>query len=252
MTSLPLISEATTSFVEGLSDIDDLNGLSSAMSSITKMLGFHCYVLGQLPSRELDVVNFVITDYPDDWRKAVYSRLMFGDDPVIDTLSDAVEPFLWEDTQGFIDPTPRQRDYLELAVSFGLSRGYAIPVKAPGEPIGVVSFATKNNGPVDREVLPFTAYIATAAYRRALVLVAGTRASKFPQVPLTDVEKRCLQSIARGQSNYTIARKLQISTMDYNLMLKSIYAKLGYSNKVQAVARGLQLGIINFNETLMG
>ena len=249
---LPHLSRATTTFVDDLSQIEDLNELSAAMSRITKELGFDCFVLGQLPSIDYEGTNFVITDYADEWRKAVYSRLMFGDDPVIDMLADAVAPFLWEEAPGFINPTARQREYIDLAFSFGLARGYAVPIKAPGEPMGVVSFATKNNSAVDREILPFTAYVATAAYRRALLLVCQTRASARPQIPLTETERRCLKSIARGQSDYTIARRLGVSTMDYNALKKSMYAKLGYSNKVQAVARGLQLGILNFNDALMG
>lgn len=251
-TNLPQLSKATTKFVDDLQKVEDLNALTKAMSVITKELGFNCFVLGQLPSVDFEGTNFVITDYPDEWRKAVYSRLMFGDDPVIDVLADAVGPFLWEDTPGFINPTSRQREYLELAFAFGLSRGYAVPIKAPGEPVGVISFATRNNSEVDRSILPFTSHVATAAYRRALALVAAARVSVRPQIILTDNEVRSLKGMARGQSDYMVARKLELSMLDFGELKKSMFAKLGYSNKVQAVARGLQLGLLTFNDALMG
>ena len=58
--------------------------------------------------------------------------------------------------------------------------------------------------------------------------------------------------MARGQSDYMIARKLELSMLDFGELKKSMFAKLGYSNKVQAVARGLQLGLLTFNDALMG
>lgn len=76
--------------------------------------------------------------------------MLFGQDPIIDSLADAVAPFLWEEVRAYREPTPIQREYLDAARTFGMSRGYAVPVKAPGEPTGVISFATVDNAAVDR------------------------------------------------------------------------------------------------------
>lgn len=249
---LPGLSEATLRFVDGLSAITGLEDLSEAMAAITEELGFGCYVLGQLPSTDYEGAIFLITNYPPEWRDAVYSRLLFGEDPVIDTLADAVAPFLWEETPGYLNPTEKQKKYLDLAFTFGLSRGYAVPIKVPGEPPGVVSFATRNNAEVPRDVLPFTSYVATSAYRRANSLVVSTRSKRSEQVALTKAEITVLLRIAQGKSNFAISQLLDLSSDACNRIIKSISNKLGYSNRTLMAVRALQLGIISYHDVLLG
>lgn len=218
------------------------------MGRITDELGFAHYVLGQLPGTDYEGSNFFINNYPEAWLAEVYTRFLFGHDPVI----DAVAPFLWEDAPGYRNPTAKQREYLDAAKAFGLRLGYAIPVKAPGEPTGVVSFATKSNAPVDRQIMPFTAYIATAAYRRAVVIVQRTRAAKRPQTALNAAELAALTGIGQGLNNYTLARRLDISTDECAAVTQRVFRKLGYTNRTLVAIRGLQLGLISFNDVLLG
>jgi len=252
VTSLPTISVATRDFVNGLPDITAIEDLCTAMENITSKLGFQCYVLGQLPSVKYEASNFYISNYPSEWTTEVYTRLMFGDDPVIDRISDAVTPFLWEDTPGYRDPTPRQRAYLDTSERYGLNRGYAVPIQVHGQPAGVVSFATFANQPVDQNVMPFAAFVATAAYRRAMELVLKARTEKDPQLALSDIEQRVLTALSNGRGTYSIANKCSITVEECNEVIKGLGRKLGYTNRMLLAIRGLQLGFITFNDALLG
>lgn len=249
---LPRLSRSTMQFVDDLTGIGSLDSLADAMAVITDDLGFAHYVLGQLPGTDYEGSNFFINNYPEAWLTEVYTRFLFGHDPVIDALADAVAPFLWEDTSGYRNPSQKQRAYLDAARSFGLALGYAVPVKAPGEPTGIVSFATKNNAPVDRRIMPFTAFVATAAYRRAVTIVQQTRSAKRPQTALDAIEIAALTGIGQGLSNYTLARRLGISGKDCTALTRRVFQKLGYTNRTLVAIRGLQLGLISFNDVLLG
>ena len=252
VTNLPDLSAATRDFVNGLPEIQVIADLCTTLEDITSSLGFQCYVLGQMPSVKYEASNFYISNYPSEWTTEVYTRLMFGDDPVIDQMADAVTPFLWEDTPGYRNPTPRQQAYLDVSEKYGLRRGYAVPIKVHGQPPGVVSFATLANQTVDQSVMPFAAFVATAAYRRAMELVLKARTEKDPQLALSDIEQRVLAAISNGRGTYSIASKCSITVEECNEVIKGLGRKLGYTNRMLLAIRGLQLGFITFNDALHG
>jgi DNA-binding NarL/FixJ family response regulator len=62
--------------------------------------------------------------------------------------------------------------------------------------------------------------------------------------PVTQREMDVLQSIARGLSNKQIALALGISEHTVKFHLSSLYAKLGATNRTEAVRIGMQQGLI--------
>lgn len=77
-------------------------------------------------------------------------------------------------------------------------------------------------------------------------------ASAFPPIPetqttpeaLTEREGQVLQLLARGLANKQIAVALRISEHTVKFHISSIYAKLGATNRTEAVRTGLQQGLI--------
>jgi DNA-binding NarL/FixJ family response regulator len=66
-----------------------------------------------------------------------------------------------------------------------------------------------------------------------------------PEVePLTEREIQVLQLLARGLANKQIAVSLEISEHTVKFHVSSIYAKLGVTNRTEAVRSGIQHGLI--------
>jgi LuxR family transcriptional regulator, maltose regulon positive regulatory protein len=63
--------------------------------------------------------------------------------------------------------------------------------------------------------------------------------------PLTDREQKILTFVANGVSNKEIAARLFVSENTVKFHLKHIYSKLDVANRLQAIARARDLGLIN-------
>lgn len=244
-------SQKTLEFLEELASINNLETLQQRLGGITRAIGFDVFVLGQLPQIGYAQTSFRITSYPQAWINEAYPRFRYKADPVLDALLDADVPFLWEDLQAYRNPTPAQAEYIAVSTEYGFLRGYAVPIRTPGEPIGVVSFATRGNGPVPRAMLPFAQQIAAASFKRAKSIVARERGRIRASYALTELEIQCLKAAAQGRTDFIIARLTGSEVSVVRRELKSVQAKLGVGNRVSMVVKALQFGFLTFNEALV-
>ena len=65
---------------------------------------------------------------------------------------------------------------------------------------------------------------------------------------LTERENNVLYYLAQGYQNNEIGRRLNISVHTVKAHLETIYEKLGVTNRVQAVVKGVQLDYIDVAE----
>lgn len=73
----------------------------------------------------------------------------------------------------------------------------------------------------------------------------GVQEPRKPEVPaLTDTELQILHMIARGLSNEEAGRVIAMDRRSVRTQLGHIYEKLGVRSHVEAVVKGLKLGII--------
>lgn len=63
--------------------------------------------------------------------------------------------------------------------------------------------------------------------------------------PLTGREREVLELIGRGLSNRLMARELHISEHTIKFHISSLYAKLGVTNRAEAVSQGARRGLIS-------
>jgi LuxR family maltose regulon positive regulatory protein len=61
--------------------------------------------------------------------------------------------------------------------------------------------------------------------------------------PLSERELEVIKLLEQGLANQEIAARLYISLNTVKAHLKSIYGKLGVNNRVQAIAKGRELGL---------
>jgi LuxR family maltose regulon positive regulatory protein len=83
------------------------------------------------------------------------------------------------------------------------------------------------------------------AYARRLIATSASPTTASPLLdPLTGREIEVLHLIAKGLTNPQIAEQLIVATGTVKAHTSSIYSKLGVTNRVQAVARARELGLI--------
>ena len=92
--------------------------------------------------------------------------------------------------------------------------------------------------------------IRTVATRRRVVPaeVAARLAEFTPRLDLTSREVEVLRFLGRGLRNKDIARSLGRTEGTVKVHLKHIMAKLGVSDRTEAVTRGLRRGIIHLHD----
>jgi DNA-binding NarL/FixJ family response regulator len=75
----------------------------------------------------------------------------------------------------------------------------------------------------------------------------GETRARAAQGPLTHKELSVLGAVARGGSNRQVASSLAIGEATVKTHLANTYTKLGVGNRVAAVGRALELGLLNVN-----
>lgn len=73
----------------------------------------------------------------------------------------------------------------------------------------------------------------------------NARVQQAQRIGLTDVERRCLELMAEGYAPMRLARALDMSTSEIGRIEGEIIRKFDASNRFQAVAKAVLLGLVN-------
>lgn len=73
----------------------------------------------------------------------------------------------------------------------------------------------------------------------------SARLQQAQRIGLTDVERRCLELMAEGYASMRLARALNVSTGEISRIEGEIIRKFDASNRFQAVAKAVLLGLVN-------
>ncbi|WP_235932660.1 LuxR C-terminal-related transcriptional regulator [Dictyobacter arantiisoli] len=131
------------------------------------------------------------------------------------------------------------------------------PILAQAEPEGYLRLFA-DEGEMMADLLALIAPFTTASpdyLQRIQVAIAPVRAARpavsdlpaplpSPVEPLSEREREVLQLVAEGLSNQQIAQRLMLSLHTVKLHVKHLLAKLGATNRTQAVARARALHIL--------
>ena len=109
-------------------------------------------------------------------------------------------------------------------------------------------------GVVSPDAPPEELAAAVVATGQGLIVLPKPLTEQLPQEPtaveelsepLTAREREVLELLGRGLSNKLIARELHISEHTVKFHVSSLYAKLGVSNRAEAVSQGARRGLIS-------
>ena len=251
-TILESASEATSRFNSTLADTGSLDVLRDSLAVVTRAIGFDVFILLQLPRRNKQGDVLLVTSYPDEWMRSAIANQNYMDDPVIAAARSAEVAFVWGDIAQIISISVEQSRYMERARAFGISDGFTIPFRLPGEPIGLVSFATRENAVVNATTLPFAYQIASNAFNRARAIKSLDASADRERLALTSNEVHAVRIAAQGKSDFLIGRILGVPRSEIAKLLKSAQRKLGSTCRLSMVLMAIDLGYFTLDEALFG
>jgi len=168
-------------------------------------------------------------------------------DPTVQYCAQNITPMSWDGRTVMKSESGELRRFMSEASDFGINNGVSFPVHTAQGDFAMLSFARESlsqpSSACIQRVLPlgqlFTAYLHEAVRR-----IFDSDALALSKVDLTQREKECLLWATEGKTTWETSRILRISERTVTFHLQNVQGKLGVSNRQQAVARAVSLGII--------
>lgn len=252
MSQHPSVSQ----FVAGLDSCADVTSLKTIMSDFLSSTGFSKFAYNIFKNQALGLSNnddcFVISNFPDCWQTHYMREGYNGIDPVLHQSSTLKNTICWNNLQGTIPLTRRQRQLFAEAHDVGLYNGLTFPIATEvGAP---VAFSIVPDTPIETgqaDVLANVPLIRLAAqtyhHRAKRILVNKTLkfGSSKRKALLSSRELDVLGWAARGKTGWEIATILAISSKSVEGYLETARNKLHAANRTHAVVKAIMLDMIN-------
>ena len=228
-------------FASHICQYHDLKSLTADFARLMGHFGLSSFIFTGLPSVGYNVAPLIICDYwPEGWTDRYRDQNYFAEDPVGRWSILKRRPFRWRDAQKAEADTPLRRQIAGEAWDHGLADGIAYPLL--GETAAVVSLAAEGNlsiGPADEASI----FLAVNYFKTAAEDIER-EAKKSHQTVLTHRELEHLKWMAAGKTVWETSCIMSISNSAVKLHRASIRRKLGVASTTQAIALGVQRGII--------
>ncbi|VAW82547.1 Autoinducer-binding transcriptional regulator, LuxR family [hydrothermal vent metagenome] len=236
--------------IEAVSAAETVEALHTICADACWQSGFERFIYGaRIPTSFVKPHFIFISGYPKDWRKHYAANNYMVVDPTVQYCSQNITPLVWDgDSIRDLDETsPEIRRFMGEAMDFGIRNGISFPLHSVQGDFAMLSFASEqNSAAADKQiqrVMPmgqlFTAYLHEAVRR-----VFSKEMLAISSVGLTHREKECLLWAAEGKTAWEISRILKIAERTVTFHLQNVQGKLGVSNRQQAVARAVSMGMI--------
>src|SRR3546814_1856500 len=147
----------------------------------------------------------MLTNYPSSWVDEGISARLYRDVPVHVASIRSPTGLCWERIPDVIAPTRAQLSVLERGRAHGLTTGYTIPFRIPGERGAFFSIARPKDRPFTYSEAIAAQLIGGIAFETGRALVKG-RAVKAHSAPLTPRQHACIRLIAAGKTEWEMGK----------------------------------------------
>lgn len=219
--------------------------LADMLDAITPKLGFRYWALThhvdvrRHPERAIRLHN-----YPGEWVEYYDANKLGLSDPVHRASHVTSAGFAWSHIPELIALTPGDREILARGGTNGIGDGFTVPAHVPGESHGSCSFANPAGTDLPGDDLPLAQLIGTFAFEAARRLWRVR--PENPAAPLTDRQRECLIWVARGKTDWEIAKILGVTHHTVILHLKHARDRFGGGKRTSLVAQALYDTSISF------
>jgi DNA-binding CsgD family transcriptional regulator len=180
--------------------------------------------------------------FPEELIVRYLGERLYRDNPVLQQAHQRAEPIYWVEILERGPANERERTFLEEFRKADLGNGVGIPVFGPDGRMGQCGLGFRKG--VQRlhpEVLKEFQWVCELGHLRYCALLVPALG---PLPELSSREIDILAWVARGKSNSVIAEILGISSHTVDAHLRSIFLKLGVSDRISAAVRGIGIGLI--------
>jgi DNA-binding CsgD family transcriptional regulator len=226
--------------------------LVPVVRAIVEGLGFDsfAYALSTNPRPDKDAQLFIFTTMPAEWMVLYDQKAYVEVDPRVQLAYDSTMPVIW-DQNDMRGKSARSDEFLDDAARYGTCSGLAYTLHHLGH--GGILIAYNSRHPVVDDVrlqmiqrnlpdlLSFGHYFHEFFMKS---VVESGFPSRLKDTPLSSRETGVLRLVARGLTTDDIAHRLEISERTVQFHLDAVRTKLGAANRQQAVAIGMQRGLV--------
>lgn len=182
----------------------------------------------------------MLHSYPKDWVR-LYSELNFLDiDPIFIRASRSLVPFFWSAQACGDDLTPAQQGMFREARSFGITRGFTVPIHSTN---------SQREFPASCTVVPGSDSLASEAYSAVQLMAfymyeAASKEAEAQDPPSTQQllsrrERQCLELAAQGKSDWVTSKILGLSERTVHNHVENAKRRLQVATRIQAVVHAL-------------
>lgn len=238
-------------FVREVSEASSEAELAVLLEEITRDMGFAFFALTHhVDIRRAPAPSIRLANYPSDWVDYFDDHELGPTDPVHRASHLTSVGFAWSRLPRLISLTPRDHQILALAERRGIGDGFTVPAHVPGESNGSCSFATEAGRAVDEDLLPVAQLVGAFAFEAARRVWRVRDGGVGPPPQLTDRQRDCVVWVARGKSDWEIARILGLSPDTVTQYLKRARERYGVSKRTLLAVHALFDGTISFIDVM--
>jgi LuxR family quorum-sensing system transcriptional regulator CciR len=240
--------DRVNAFVRQVSRLRREAELGEALGEISAELGFRYFALTHHVDVRRSSAAVRIHNYPDGWADWFDAQALGLTDPVHRASNVTSVGFAWSRLDQMIALTAQDRRILELARGEGIGEGFTVPAHVPGEAHGSCSFACAPGEPFAGDRLPLLQLVGAFAFEAARRM----RRDRFTGGPvlLTDRQRECVMWVARGKSDWEIAKILGISEETAREHVSNARERYGVPKRTLVAVHALFDGTIGFLDIL--
>ena len=223
------------------------------MRAIVEGLGFDsfAYALSTNPRPDKEAHLYIFTTMPAEWMVIYDQKAYVEVDPRVQLVYNSTMPIIW-DQNDMRGKGARSDEFLDDAARYGTCSGLAYTLHDVGHGGIMIAYNSKLHviDPVRLQMIQrnLPDLLSFGHYFHEFFMksvVDKGFPSRLKGAHLSGRETGVLRMVARGLTTDDIARKLEISDRTVQFHLDAVRTKLGAANRQEAVAIGMQLGLVS-------
>jgi LuxR family quorum sensing-dependent transcriptional regulator len=237
----------TLQYIELIQRARTPDDVCRALLDVTGQFGLTALLAGTVPGQgtpgEEQKGHVLLCDWPESWLERYVEKNYIDQDPLVAFMRRRPSSVTWSDAVANVDGEEVSRDVFGDAGAFKLNDGFAMPLVTLEGEIVMVSLGGERVE-LDEHSIRIVSLASTYAIARAIQLVSENKTIDH-RPHMTPREKECMRWAAAGKSEWEISQILGISEHTSEKHLLNAKAKLGASNRVQAIAEAIRHGYIS-------